>query len=171
MPQDRDNLPLRLPALRINYYDIKQSSSIKFLGVLVDEHLSWIDHINTLENKLSKNFDLLYKAKPFLNAKTMKNLYFPFFHSYLIYGSIAWCRTSTTKLKKIYRKKKQVVKTYLDYENLKSEERMDKLGILNIYTLNIYHTVNLVYIVKNNTIPEAFQTRQDTAKITLKNLK
>ena len=49
--QDRDNLPLHL-ILKINDYDIKRSSSIKFLGVLVDEHLSWTDHINILENKI-----------------------------------------------------------------------------------------------------------------------
>ena len=39
-PQDIDNLPLLLPALKINDYEIKLSSSIKFLGILVDEHLS-----------------------------------------------------------------------------------------------------------------------------------
>ena len=75
-PQDRDNLSLWLPALKINDYEIKQSSSVKILGTLVDEHLSWIDHINTLENKLSKNLGLLHQAKPFLNAKAMKSLYF-----------------------------------------------------------------------------------------------
>ena len=57
---------------------------------------------------------------------------------------------------------------------------MDRLGILNIYKLNIYHTVNLMFRVNNNTIPEAFWTnfkqyntitQQDTAKITLKQLK
>ena len=105
-PQDRDNLPLRLPASKINDYEIKQSSSIKFLGILVDEHLSWIDHINTLENKLSENLGLLYKAKPLLNAKAMKTLYFSYFHSYLTYGNIAWCSTSMQKLKKIFSKQK-----------------------------------------------------------------
>ena len=34
--QDRDNLPLRLPALKINDYEIKRSPSIKFLEILVD---------------------------------------------------------------------------------------------------------------------------------------
>ena len=138
-PQDRDNLPLQLPALKINDYEIKQSFSIKFLGILVDEHLSWIDHINTLENKLSKNLGFLYKAKPFLNAKTMKCLYFSLSHSYLTYGNIAWCSTSMTKLKSIFSKQKQVIKTMsvtsLDYKNLKSDEIMDRLGILNIYKL------------------------------------
>ena len=59
-PQDRGNLPLWLPALKINDYEINWSSSIKFVGILVDEHLSWIglDHINTLEKKLSKNLGL-----------------------------------------------------------------------------------------------------------------
>ena len=110
-PQDRENPPVQLPAFKINDYEMKQSSSIKFLGILGDEHLSWIDHINTLENKLWKNVGLLYKAKPFLNDKAMKNFYFSFFHSYLTYGNIAWCSTSMTKLKKIFSKQKQAIKT------------------------------------------------------------
>ena len=76
----------------------------------MDEHLSWIDHINTLGNKLSKKLGLLYKAKPFLNAKVMKSLYFSFSHSYLTYGNTAWCSTSMTKLKKIFSKQKQAIK-------------------------------------------------------------
>ena len=32
--------------------------------------------------------------------------------------------------------------TFLDYKNLKSEEIMGRLGILNIYKLNIYNTLN-----------------------------
>ena len=73
--------------LKINDYDIKRSSSIKFFRVLVDEHFSWTDHINILENKLSKNLGLLYKSKHFLNG--MKSLFYSFFHSYLNYGNIA----------------------------------------------------------------------------------
>ena len=38
--QDRDNLPIRLPAVKINNYEIKRSSSIKFFAILVDEYLS-----------------------------------------------------------------------------------------------------------------------------------
>ena len=158
--QDRDNLPLRLPILKINDYDIKRSSSIKFLGVLVDEHLSWTDHINILENKLSKNLGLLYKSKHFLNASGMKSLYYSFFHSYLNYGNIAWCSTSVTKIKKLYSKQKQAIKalsvTSEEYSGLKIEDLMEKTGILNIYKLNIYHVINLMFSIKNNTIPEAF---------------
>ena len=43
----------------------KKSSSIKFLGVLVDKQLNWTDLITVLENKLSKNQGLLYKSIQF----------------------------------------------------------------------------------------------------------
>ena len=68
------------------------------------------------------------------------------------YGNIAWCSTSMTKFKKIFSKQKQAIKTIsmtsLDYENVKSEGIMDRLGALNIYKLSIYHTVNLMFRVK-----------------------
>ena len=47
---------------------------------MVDEHLNWKDHINVIENKLSKNLGLLHKAKQFLNAKAMKVF---IFHSFI----------------------------------------------------------------------------------------
>ena len=104
--QDRDNLPLQLPVLKINNYEIKRSTSIKFLGVMVDEHLNWKDHINVIENKLSKNLGLLHKAKQFLSSKAMKSVYFLFLHSYLTYGNVVWCSTSMSKTKKLFSKQK-----------------------------------------------------------------
>ena len=70
-----------------------------------------------------------------------------------------------TKLKKIFSKQKQAISmTRLDYKNLKSKEMMDRLGILNVFKLNVYDTVNLIFRVKNNTIPEAFRTKFQIVK-------
>ena len=101
-PRDEGNLPLLLPNLKINNNEIKRSSSIKLLGLLVDENLTWIDHITLVENKLSKNVGLLHKAQNYLNKKSMVNLYYSLIHSYLNYGNIARCSTSMTKLKKTF---------------------------------------------------------------------
>ena len=40
--------------------------------------------------------------------------------------------------------------------DLKIEDLIEKTGILNICKLNIYHEINLMLRVKNNTIPEEF---------------
>ena len=39
---------------------------------MVDENLYWKNHINIIENQLSKNLGLLHKAKQSLNAKAIK---------------------------------------------------------------------------------------------------
>ena len=44
----------------------------------------------------------------------------------------------------------------LFYSGLKIEDLIEKTGIPNICKLNIYHEINLMFRVKNNTIPGAF---------------
>ena len=58
--QDGDNLLLRLSVLIINDYETKRLFFIKRLEVLIDEHLSWPELLNILENKLLKSLGLLY---------------------------------------------------------------------------------------------------------------
>ena len=59
------DLPLILPGLKIVNNVLKMQTSIKFLGVMLDENISWKEHIKTVENKLSKNNGLFCKAKQY----------------------------------------------------------------------------------------------------------
>ena len=65
-----------MPKLKLDNSIIKR----KFLGVMLDENMSWKDHIKTTEKKkLTKNIDLLYRAKPYLDVTSLKSIYFYFF--------------------------------------------------------------------------------------------
>ena len=97
--REKDNISLKLPSLFINDREIRRITSIKHLGVLIDEHLTWKENITVIENKVSKNLGLLHKARWVLDSTALKNLYFSFIHSYLSYGNILWASTSTAKLK------------------------------------------------------------------------
>ena len=59
----KDKLPLKMPELKIGKSIIKRKSSVKSLGKMVDENISWKDHIKTIEKKPFKNIGLLYCAK------------------------------------------------------------------------------------------------------------
>ena len=61
----KDDLPLKLIDLKIVNSVLKRQTSIKFLGVMLDENISWKEHIKTVENKLSKNNGLFCKAKQY----------------------------------------------------------------------------------------------------------
>ena len=71
-------MPLRLPKLEINGINIEREKVTKFLGVLLDENLSWKEHINSIKTKISKNIGLLYKARYFVTKKSLNQLYFSY---------------------------------------------------------------------------------------------
>ena len=49
-----DSLPSQLPTMTFNNIKIKEENSIKFLGVIIDKNLTWKNHIEVVENKISK---------------------------------------------------------------------------------------------------------------------
>ena len=85
----------------INDKEIERVGSIKFLGVLLDEHLSWKEHIRYTENKIAKNIDLMYRAKPFLGKHFLLTLYYSYILTYLNYANLTWTSTNRTNLRKL----------------------------------------------------------------------
>ena len=56
---------------------------------MMGEHISCIDHVRTVVNKIAKNIDLLYRVIEFLNEDSFKTVYFYYIHFYLNYENIA----------------------------------------------------------------------------------
>ena len=69
--KSKDNLPLVLPGFFINDVKIKSENSLKFLGVMIDENVTWKTHVELVENKISKSIGILYKASRSLNSKSL----------------------------------------------------------------------------------------------------
>ena len=53
------SLPLQLPAMTLNNIEIKRENSVKFLGVIIDENLTWKTHTEVIENNISENIGVL----------------------------------------------------------------------------------------------------------------
>ena len=54
--------------ITINNVEIQQTECTKFLGLYIDNDLSWKSHINYLCKLLSRNTGILYKLKDFSSA-------------------------------------------------------------------------------------------------------
>ena len=68
-------VPADLPLLKIDNTRIIRDHITKFLGVLIDENLTWQPHISHISTKISKSIGILYKASPFLNKSLLKQLH------------------------------------------------------------------------------------------------
>ena len=89
--------------------------SVKFLGVLLDDKLSWREHINMVANKLRKSLFTITSVKSILPIKTKIQLYNALFKPHLDYCVVIWGHALDTKsllmlqkraIRSIYGKKK-----------------------------------------------------------------
>ena len=153
----KDDLPLKLPDLKIVNSVLKMQTSIKFLGIMLDENISWKEHIKTVENKLSKNIGLLCKSKQLLDNESLKSIYFSYIHSYLNYANIALASANPTKFKKINYLQKQAARIIFNEDRLcHSRPLLKNLNALNVYQINLYQNLNFMHRIKMGNIPEVF---------------
>ena len=100
----------KLYKLKINQHELPKVSHTKFLGVIIDDKLSWSDHIKALTKKLSCCIGSLNQIIDSIPERLHKDLYHTLFESYLTYGISVWGGTSNVKLSPLFKAQKKVMR-------------------------------------------------------------
>ena len=87
--------------LLMNNKALAQKDHVKYLGVLLDQHLNWKYHIKNVALKVSRGLGILAKLKPFLKDKLIRTIYFSVVYSHLYYGIQAWGSADPTTRNKL----------------------------------------------------------------------
>jgi hypothetical protein len=154
------NIPLKLPELFLNDKRIKKQVSIKFLGILVDENLSWLPQINYIQSKITKTIGVMYRVRPYVNMLSLKFIYFGLIHCFINYANISWASTQPTKLQKIYRLQKHACRIiYSKHKQEHAKPLMKDMKMMDIFEINIYQHLIFMYRYYNNLLPENFNNK------------
>lgn len=82
-----------IPRIKINNGSIKYTKELKYLGLIFDNNLSWIPHLNNLKNKIDHlNYKIknIAKATWGLQPKIVKNIYYLVIEKMILYGATIW---------------------------------------------------------------------------------
>ena len=88
-------------SISLRKLDIEQVSFLKFLGVHIDEHLTWSVHAKHVLNKLRSGLAAVRRVKPFLNQETLIILYHSLIGSHLQCCISSWYYGNTTITNKL----------------------------------------------------------------------
>ena len=89
---------------------ITATNEIQYLGVIIDNKITWIPHITYVKNKVSKGIGIIYKAPKYLKRNTLINLYHSYIYPYLIYCIEAWGNATNCHLEQLYLTQKKVAR-------------------------------------------------------------
>ena len=126
--------------LSVNQIKINQVQEHKLLGVVIDESLTWKQHINHVSKKLSKNIYLLNRLKNILDKDTKILFYNAFIKSHIDYCSTVWDNTSKQNIQKLISLQRRASKLIYGPDTLHTTD--EKMRLLNILPLKQQHELN-----------------------------
>ena len=77
---------------------MKQVHSARFLGVYIDDKMTWIDDISYMSNKLAKSIVILHWVKWTLHSQALRKLYYTLVLPCICYCAIIAGNTYYTKV-------------------------------------------------------------------------
>ena len=76
--------------VKISRNAIKRTGKVRFLGIMIDDRLSFIDHVRVLQKQVSMDSGILNKVSKLIPVEVKLNAYYALIYSKLIYGLLSW---------------------------------------------------------------------------------
>ena len=144
--------------IKLNDVIIEKLDSTKFLGILLDKHLTFKPHIAFISSKIAKNLGILFKIKHYLPRDIRLNLYYSFIYPYLIYGINIWGGNYPTRLQPLIILQKRSLRFILNLSyNSHVSHFFPTMKIMNIYQLHIFRILCFMYRYFHNLLPITFK--------------
>ena len=130
--------------VKIDNLDLNRVDSVKFLGVSIDERLSWCVHAANIAGRISKFVPILYNVRSNLDLKSMKIIYYALIYPNIIYCNSVWgncCAIYLSPLELALKKIVRVMTFGSRYEH--TPPLFQNLSLLNIKNVNKYMSLLL----------------------------
>ena len=136
--------------MKINDYVIERVCEFNFLGLIIDENLSWNAHIQKVSNKISRTLGTLNRLKRLLPQYILKLLYNSLVMPHLQYAILCW-GFKHGRLFKLQKRAMRII-TCSKY-NAHTDPIFRSLNLLKIHDIFKISLLKYYYKLKNNTLP------------------
>ena len=138
---------------------INRVNSLKYLGVIIDQKLNWIEYIAYVRNKISKGIGIIFKARAILDKKSLMNLYYSYIYPYLIHCIEVWGTAFKTHLDPLFLVQKKIARIITFSQFLAHTEPIFiDLSILPLHKLILNRIGIAMYKFANNLLPDVINS-------------
>jgi hypothetical protein len=146
--------------------DVTLTTEVKFLGLWMDDKLSFSSHVDEVCKKLSSAIFCLKTVRDWAGSKLLLSIYHALFESHISYGILVWGNLPECHTNRILKLQKYAIRTMLRKTQRTSCRLLfPELGILtfpSLYMLNAVCYAHTQYrcgiFISNNTVT-GFNTR------------
>ena len=141
--------------------EIERVNIFNFLGITLDENVTWKPHISILSNKISKYSGILNRLKHYLPLHIMRMLYCSLVNSHLLYGILVW-GYECHRLEKIQKRIIRII-TVSKY-NAHTEPLLKALDLLKLKDMLNLSSLKFYFRYQHDNSPAYFYSFQITTQ-------
>ena len=154
----RANKPLtHNVTLIMNRKALEQKDHVKYLGVLVDEHLNWGYHAQLVAKKIGRGIGILVKLRQYLNPQMLRNIYHCLVFSHLSYGIQVWGSANVSILNPLIILQKKAVRILANQQHVQIYGDPGPLPTTNPIFKNL-NLLKLSDIFNSNIVKFVYET-------------
>jgi len=134
-------------------------TSTKFLGIIIDENLTWKYHVKHVNSKVSRALFLIKQVKHVLPSESLRTLYYSLIHPHLSYGIVAWGNADTNIIKQSVMIQKRAIRVINNAPyNGHTEPLFKYSAILNLCDIFEHQCIIFMYDYVQNHLPKSFNS-------------
>ena len=143
----------------VSEQQIEEKEFTKYLGLLIDNKLTWNYHIKHANLKISKGIGILTKVRRYLSKEILRTLFYAFVQPHLDYGLLVWGKATSTNLKPIKKNLQKAIRKMLFKNRSHSIEPLFKdLKILDFEKHKFLTISSFMWQLTYNNIPDTIKT-------------
>ena len=146
--------------IMLNGEKLKMVPSYKYLGVTLDQTLTYSHHISSIIKIVQHKLTLLGKVKKYLDNETSLYIYKSMILPYFDYADAIYSRANTTQLDKLQRLQNKCLKICMGRDRLFSTNRAHReTKVPFLKDRGSTHTLNFMY-KRNSEKPQLLNNRE-----------
>ena len=129
--------------------------STKFLGVTLDDHLTWKNHVDEVCCKISRAIGAINRISTLVPSNVLLNLYFTMILPHIMYCNIVWGNCSNYLLNRIHILQKRAIRIITNsHHQAHTDPLFKKMKLLSVYDINKFVTCTFMYSYNKDILPK-----------------
>ena len=144
------NIDDLIPDIRLNNQAIERVSEFNFLGLTIDQHLSWNAHVQKISNRVGKLIGILNRLKRYLSIDILRTLYSALILPHFQFSVLNW----GFKADRIVKLQKRAIRVITNSKyNAHVEPLLKRLNLLKVSDIFRNSLLKLFYKYKSGNLP------------------
>ena len=139
--------------LSMNNTDLEPITDFNFLGIIINKHVKWNNHINKIANNIARANGLLNRLKHFLAPGILVNIYNCLILPHLYYGVLVW-GYERTRIFKVQKKSLRAISSARC--DAHTEPLFRNCNLLKIEDIHTVQQFKFFYKLTHKELPEYF---------------